>query len=187
MSRRRQTLSIIALVAALVLGLAPAASATVPSEEQWRADVRQAMAGGRAYLTERAADDRPGDGRLALNLDIDNSMLATEYDTGKAIAVVRRFTRHARSLGMAVLVNTARIVDKRAHTLVALRAAGYRIDGLCMREAGVRVAAGKQRCRREFVRDGYTLVANVGNRETDFLGGNYERAFRLPNYDNQLT
>jgi hypothetical protein len=36
------------------------------------------------------------------------------------------------------------------------------------------------------VADGYTVVANVGNRATDFEGGDYERAFSLPNYGNQL-
>ena len=44
----------------------------------------------------------------------------------------------------------------------------------------------KQRCRQEFVAKGYTIIANVGNRSTDFVGKNYERAFKLPNYGNRL-
>lgn len=31
------------------------------------------------------------------------------------------------------------------------------------------------------------MIANVGNRRTDVIGGNYEKAFRLPNYDHQLV
>jgi hypothetical protein len=37
------------------------------------------------------------------------------------------------------------------------------------------------------VDEGYTIVANVGNRSTDFLGGSYQRAFRLPDYALQLA
>ena len=33
---------------------------------------------------------------------------------------------------------------------------------------------------------GFTLVANVGNNKTDFQGGGYEKAYRLPNYGGQL-
>ena len=45
----------------------------------------------------------------------------------------------------------------------------------------------KQRCRRHFVAEGYTIIANVGNRSTDFVGGDYRRAFRLPSYRDQLS
>jgi hypothetical protein len=31
------------------------------------------------------------------------------------------------------------------------------------------------------------LIANIGNRSTDFVGGNYLRAYRLPNYGGQLS
>ena len=30
------------------------------------------------------------------------------------------------------------------------------------------------------------VLANVGNRSPDFVGKNYERAFKLPNYGNRL-
>ena len=34
--------------------------------------------------------------------------------------------------------------------------------------------------------NGYRMIANIGNRRTDFVGGNYMRAYRLPNYGNRL-
>ena len=37
-----------------------------------------------------------------------------------------------------------------------------------------------------FKKEGYTLIANVGNNDTDFVGDGYERAYRLPNYGNRL-
>jgi hypothetical protein len=53
---------------------------------------------------------------------------------------------------------------------------------VCLRRKGERLAAGKQRCRDGFAAEGYTLIANVGNNDTDFEGDGYERAYRLPNY-----
>jgi hypothetical protein len=44
----------------------------------------------------------------------------------------------------------------------------------------------KQRCRASFRADGFRIVANVGNRSTDFVGGGYERAFKLPDYGGRL-
>ena len=61
------------------------------------------------------------------------------------------------------------------------------VTEVCGRAHGEGLVHGKQRCRRHFVDEGYTIIANVGNRSTDFTGGNYERAFRLPNYGNQLS
>ena len=37
-----------------------------------------------------------------------------------------------------------------------------------------------------YVDRGFTIIANVGNRSTDFVGKNYERAFKLPSYGNRL-
>ena len=176
-------LVVVAMLTGLLACEMPAASA-LPSETRWHADVRSAMKGSQAYLTERAERSR---GRLAVNLDIDNTMLATGYEPGKPVRVVRAFTRRAHELGIAVLVNSARRRDDLHHTARALRRAGYRVGEICLRAKGVSVPAGKKRCRRHFVREGYTIVANVGNRSTDFAGGNYERAFRLPNYHNRLS
>jgi hypothetical protein len=61
------------------------------------------------------------------------------------------------------------------------------VAGICGRRDGEGLVHSKTRCRSHYVDLGYTLVANVGNRATDFEGGYYERAYRLPNYDNQLT
>jgi hypothetical protein len=68
-----------------------------------------------------------------------------------------------------------------------LERAGFRVSRICGRVRGERLAHSKVRCRKRFVDEGYTLIANVGNRDTDFAGGYYERAFRLPNYHNQLS
>ena len=175
------------LLALLVVGLVPPAVAgPLPGEGAWRADVRQAMAGSRAYL-ERRHDG--GGRRLAVNLDIDNTALATHYAPGRAVPPVRRFARRAHRLHMGVLFNTARPGGdgNLRHTARTLRRVGYPVTRVCGRRRGEGVLHGKKRCRRHFREMSYVLVANVGNRSTDFAGGGYERAFRLPSYGGRLS
>jgi predicted secreted acid phosphatase len=100
--------------------------------------------------------------------------------------VVLRFAKYAQKRGVAVVFNTGRREDALAKPSAWLRAAGYPVAGMCGRRAGEAVAVSKQRCRQQYVDAGYTIIANVGNRSTDFVGGNYERAFKLPNYNNRL-
>ncbi len=161
----------------------------LPSKAQWNRDVATAMTGGMRYLRKRAEKAAPGK-RLALNLDIDNTMLASHYAKGTPTGAVFRFVERARQLDIAILVNTARGQDQRAATMRELRSAGYvgaaGFDGLCMRGKHQRAPQSKPGCRARFVRQGYRLIANVGNRATDFVGGDYDRAFRLPNYGNQI-
>lgn len=150
-------------------------------------DVRQAMKGSQRYVDNRVA--RGGGSKLAVNFDIDNTALATHYDPGHAVHRVLRFAKHARSLGVKLLFNTARAIGSANFTMAQrqLTKTGYVVTEICGRNKGESAAHSKQRCRQHFVAEGDTLVANVGNRRTDFVGGNYERAYRLPNYDNQLS
>ena len=175
----------VTLVAALVVPAlpVPAQAGEPPSKEQWLADTRQAMAGSRAYVGRRVDQ---GGGRLAVNLDIDNTSLATYYAKGTAVPVVLRFAKYARSQGVTLLFNTGRERGHLAGVARSLRRVGYDVREICGRRPGEALSHSKQRCRAHFVAEGYTLIANVGNRSTDFTGGNYERAFRLPNYGNTL-
>lgn len=162
---------------------APAQAGQVPSQAQWRADVRKAMDGSLSYVGRRV--DRGGR-RLAVNLDIDNTSLATYYDRGHAVPAVLRFARYARSHGVTLLFNTGRRQNRLKAVTRDLRRAGYAVTEVCGRRAGESLTHSKQRCRRHFVGKGYTIIANVGNRSTDFVGGNYERGYRLPSYGNRL-
>lgn len=177
-------LAVLALLAVVLLPVPPAsARAELPSEDVWLADVRDAMAGSRAYVGDRVA--KPG-GPFAVNFDIDNTALATHYDEGRAVRVVLRFARYAHRHGVKLFFNTARVRPRSLEARGELEAAGYVVDEVCSRVRGETIAEGKRRCRRHFVREGFTIIANVGNRRTDFVGGSYERAFRLPNYHNAL-
>ena len=132
--------------------------AGVPSRSAWLADVHRAMSGWRPYLEQRArqAGGDPARSRLAVNLDIDNSSIATVYDFPAAVPDVLSFARYAHRRGFAVLFNTARSegsVPARKAT-EELTAAGYPVDGICFRRDGEGTVEGKQRCRRHFRDEG---------------------------------
>ncbi len=156
---------------------------SMPSKREWRHDVRVAMAGSGHYVDDRVA---AGGTMLAINFDIDNTSMATYYAEGKPVRRVLKFAKRANAQGVHLLFNTGRTADKLGDMEAQLIHAGYAVAEICTREEGMRLAKSKQSCRRHFVEEGYTIIANVGNRRTDFVGGNYERAFRLPNYRNRL-
>jgi hypothetical protein len=168
----------------LVTSATPAAHASQPGKEQWQADVRQAMRGSIDYLDARVPR---GGGRLAIVLDIDNTSLATEYDWPQPVRPTLRFARHGHRLGVGVFFVTGRYSDHLGGARRALKRAGYPITGMCGRRHGEAIAHGKQRCRRQITRGGWHVIANVGNRRTDFVGANYERAFKLPSYGGRLS
>jgi predicted secreted acid phosphatase len=181
----RRILTVAALAAVLVLSVlvAPTQAARMPSKTKWQSDTYKALYGSRAYVRNRVAR---GGTKLALNLDIDNTSLATYYATGKPVPATLRLVKYAKSKGVYILFNTGRNVSLRQRTIAQLKRAGYPVDGLCAHYKGESLAHSKQRCRASFVKNGFHLIANIGNRRTDFVGKNYERAFRLPNYSNRL-
>jgi predicted secreted acid phosphatase len=180
----RRVLIVFALSVLVLSALvAPSQGAGTPSRATWLADTRQAMYGSRAWINERVASGEKG---LAVNLDIDNTSLATYYARGTAVPVTLRFAKYAQSRHVVVLFNTGRNQKGLARAVRDLRKAGYPVDGICGRRTGEALTHSKQRCRQQYVDRGFTIIANVGNRRTDFVGTNYERAFRLPNYGNRL-
>ncbi|WP_167475562.1 HAD family acid phosphatase [Nocardia arthritidis] len=180
----RTTLAAVIATAGLALPAQQAQAAEpLPSKAQWLADVAAVMRDGKPYLDERGAG---GGNKLAIVLDIDNTALQSHYDPGKATPPVLEFARYAKSLGFSVLFASYRPEAESAR--YAVRTAGYPVDDMCVRApADSGKAATKQRCRRQYTDAGYTITANVGNRDTDFVGGDYEKAFKLPDYDNQLS
>jgi predicted secreted acid phosphatase len=174
------------MLASLTAATTPAdAASRLPSQKQWLRDVRVAMEGSGKYLNRKVEGKRK---KFAINLDIDNTSLATHYDPGAAVARVLGFVEHAHRHGVAILFNTARSGAPLKRARADLEAAGFPVTKICGRRPGEGSAHGKQRCRKRFVRQGFTIVANVGNRPTDFSGArNYGRAYRLPNYGLRLS
>jgi predicted secreted acid phosphatase len=160
----------------------PAADRGVPTKDQWLADLHRAMVGARKYVKARVAS---GDSQLAINFDIDNTVLETYYGGG-AIPQMLKFTQFAQRHGVGVLFNTGRVASMHDATLAQLTANDYVVDGLCLRNPGETLPEGKQRCRQQYVDAGWTIIENIGNRPTDLVGDNYEKAFKLPDYGGVL-
>ena len=93
--------------------------------------------------------------------------------------------KQARSLGVAVFFISGRDERQRAATIKNLRAvgfAGYR--GLYLEANGSRYASAadfKTPQRERIEKDGYTIIANVGDQPSDLAGGHAEMTFLLPN------
>ncbi|MEU6487420.1 HAD family acid phosphatase [Streptomyces sp. NPDC046887] len=159
----------------------------------WQRDVAAALDGARAYIEQRTA--RAEGKRLAIVLDIDNTSLETDFHPfwewpTPAVKPVRELVRYADSRGVGVFFVTARPGILYAPTAINLATAGYPVDGLYVRDLPdlfEEVSAYKTEKRAEIEAKGYTVIANIGNRPTDLVGGHAERTWKLPDYDGKLS
>lgn len=179
-TRRITALLLFCLVAAACAPVSPPDQERT-EYEKWQDDVKASLAGIDDYLDEHDTAD------AAIVLDIDNTALETEYNPGAANPPVLAAAKRAEKLGMAVLIVTARKEHKREQSLEELETAGYSPVDICLRAPDKSKSQGKALCREQFTQDGYTITANIGNRDTDFKGGYFDRAFQLPDYDGQLS
>jgi predicted secreted acid phosphatase len=193
--------AVVAVAAALTLGLPTAATASaepaapgqvsaqaLPSYETWIADVTAVANQAGQYLRTRLPDSAA---RPAIVLDIDNTALQSTYRPAletPATGPVLDVARQAAASGAAIFFVTARPEILRWATENNLKNVGYPVAGLSMRpwfdfdsDDKLKTAA-----RTAIERQGYTIVANIGNNDTDLVGGHAERTFKLPDYDKQL-
>lgn len=160
----------------------------MPPKKAWLADVAAVLAPSVDYLDRRVAGlTRRERGRLAIVLDIDNTSLASHYNWPKPVRKTRKLARRAESHGVKVFFVTGRLTNDALKQAPVLKRAGYQVDGICGRRSGEGLAKGKIRCRKDLISRGYTLIASVGNRKTDFTGGLVERKFKLPSYNKALS
>lgn len=158
----------------------------LPTRRGWLADVAAVMSGSTRKL-DRVIDAAPRGSRLAIVLDIDNTSIATEYDWPKPVAKTLTFARHAVARGVAVYFVTGRTQGSLGSIRPVLKRAGYRYVDICGRKSGESLATGKQRCRAAIAAKGVRIIANVGNRPTDFVGKGYGLRFKLPDYGKRLS
>ncbi len=102
-----------------------------------------------------------------------------------AIAPTLELARRAQRLGVAVFFITGRNEDVRAATAANLGKAGYaNWAGLVLEPVGSwykSAADFKAPARAEIEKQGYTIVATVGDQRSDLSGGHAMRGFQLPN------
>lgn len=102
-----------------------------------------------------------------------------------AIASVHDVYERALSLKVAVFFVTARpaaIPLARERTIANLAAAGYgHFEELILDDSDLEPAEFKSSQRADIEKRGYDIVVNLGDQESDLLGGHADRAYKLPN------
>ena len=158
----------------------------------------------KTWIEQRVARRQPGE-RLAVVFDIDDTLLSNyahiaalgfgyipaDWEAwiargdAPAIKPMRGVFLAARRLGLDVFLITVREDPReRAVTEANLRREGLGdYTRLIMKStAGPKLAASelKTAVRRALYREGYTIIANLGDQESDLRGGYEERSFKLP-------
>ncbi|GAB5560305.1 MAG: HAD family acid phosphatase [Synoicihabitans sp.] len=168
-------------------------------------DVEQVASWAMDWLEQRAANRAPGE-RLAAVFDVDETVLSNypqmdERDFGyepdewvawvqksaaPAIAPMREVYRKARELDIAVIFLTGRHAPaEEAGTILNLERADMghyeRIIFQTTADTAPTAAERKRLRRIELEREGWTIIASLGDQGSDIAGGHAERIFKLPN------
>lgn len=153
-----------------------------------------------AYLERRT---KQGGGRLTIVFDIDETMLSNlphirslgyGYQSAAWLAWVakaeapvigpmREVFRTARRLGIEVIFLTGRRERDRLATEKNLKAAGvgdYAGLFFMPTESNDKDGRFKTAARQRLVGEGYVIIANIGDQDSDLEGGFAERTFKLP-------
>ncbi|MFF8474397.1 HAD family acid phosphatase [Streptomyces sp. NPDC015414] len=185
-------------VAALAALASPAEAATASGSSAkvdyatWQKDCQTLMDQALPYLKDRIAAARPGE-KQAIVFDIDNTTLETDFGFSypqPANKPVLDVARYAQEHGVRLFFVTARPGIIYWPTEYNLEHDGYDVSGLYVRglvDLFKDVAAYKTAQRVDIEKQGYTIVANIGNSATDLSGGHAERTYKLPDYDGQLS
>jgi predicted secreted acid phosphatase len=154
------------------------------------------------HIRQRAASGEPN---LAVVLDIDDTAISTwgrlvkddfarkdemfvawvNGHTDPPIQPVLELYRESRRLGVKVIFITGRRTPLAERTRVTLTAAGYADpDGIYFRPEADReksLVPFKRATRSQIAERGFTIIANIGDQESDLAGGYAERTFKIPN------
>ncbi|MBG0853424.1 hydrolase [Streptomyces spinoverrucosus] len=158
----------------------------------WQKDCQAVMDQALPYVKQRIAQAEPGE-KQAIVFDIDNTTLETDFGFSypqPANKPVLEVAEYAQERGVDIFFVTARPGIIYAPTEYNLEKVGYEVDGLYVRgffDLFKNVAAYKTAQRVNIESKGYTIIANIGNNTTDLSGGHAEKAYKLPDYDGQLS
>ena len=88
----------------------------------------------------------------------------------------------AKARGVAVFFITGRPTAFQSLTVQNLTRAGYSgWSGLVLNPGGMTLTQYKSAARAKIEQQGYRIILNVGDQESDLAGGHASRAFKLPN------
>jgi HAD superfamily, subfamily IIIB (Acid phosphatase) len=140
--------------------------------------------------------------KLAITLDIDETSLsnyaqleANDFSNAAAALIMAAVStnqpaigptlnlyRQARAAGISVFDITGRPTLVETQTRQNLANAGYTdLQGIFFKPTGQDTVAFKSGQRAALEQQGYRIIANVGDQESDLAGGHADRSFKLPN------
>lgn len=144
-------------------------------------------------------------GKPAIVLDIDETSLSNyqnmeqqrfggtmaqinqdiEKGVDPVIASTLKLYNYAKAHGVAVIFLTGRKEEQRTITEVNLKNAGYsNWDKLILRDGEHRSDSAftyKTTTRKALTNEGYDIILNIGDQQSDLVGGYADKAFKLPN------
>ncbi len=156
------------------------------------------------YLKQRVARAKPSE-KLAIIVDIDETALSNyramvvmgfggtlkqimdeeNKGTDPALATTLALYQFAKANHVAVFFVTGRTQNYRAATESNLTDAGFKnFDGLTMKPEDYRepsVVPYKSLARKAVADQGYTIILNIGDQQSDLAGGYAEKTFKIPN------
>jgi predicted secreted acid phosphatase len=164
-------------------------------------EIARVMADASGWLEQRS---KQGGGKLAVVFDLDETFFSNLplirslgfgytrptwtawVDDGKAPALVpvRELYFKARALGVNVIFLSGRRERDRPGSLKNLQALGCgEYAAAVFKPDAWKKTNGefKRGARERLAAEGYVIIANVGDQESDFEGGLAERNFKLPN------
>jgi predicted secreted acid phosphatase len=113
-----------------------------------------------------------------------NSQAEATNEIGKAIPATLKLYNDAKARGVTLFFITGRGEATRAHTESNLTREGYSgWKQLYLKPAGstLTTVAYKTGARQDIEKQGYTIIANIGDQYSDLAGGHAASAFKLPN------
>lgn len=187
------------------LAVAKAAVVQYHDSGEYMRDIKKVIHQARTDLAaelKKKPEDKQND---AIILDIDETSLSNyasmvrlnfggtlaeitaDEDKGKdpAIKPTLALFNYAKSHNVSVFFITGRQEDERAATINNLKQAGYdNWDGLIMRSIEYKsapAAAYKAAMRKQLTDQGYDIIMNIGDQESDLRGGFASKNYKLPN------
>lgn len=168
-------------------------------------DTKSVVERARSYINHQIKRINNKRKKLAIVLDIDETSLSNYNKLEARNFIGDRITIHreilaggapaikpmlslyneARYNGIAVFFVTGRTVSEKFATVKNLKEAGYRKwTGLYMRPDNYSkhsIVPFKSHARREISELGYTIIASIGDQESDIEGGYTMKGFKMPN------
>ena len=120
------------------------------------------------------------------NLELGPCSIRAWQATGqsKALAPTLALVTRARTLGVSVFFISARPHALQAATEKNLRDQGFAFEQVVVLPEGGSFASAtdfKAPARQRIAAQGFTILVNMGDQESDLRGGFAERTFKLPN------